>query len=508
MQCLRVRTGKCFLLSERMGLLTTKFLADSILIAPHRALQIAFDNGEIDLDVARSMKPASRRFAMPTTNDDRPQGAMKDAFDDGLRAINQKLHLKHLDSVSETIESFLKVSDLSYRTAFRPGHCPVDDKCPFCVDHQLEPYPEKGTAWPWYSKTSTAVNNCGAKKALLAAKDDLLSFPETFLSPIDGKPTTAWQLGRTVKYNLKGKALPCFFCGLDDLGSSSLALEHYLEQHGLFAAAPCARTRIWDLNHIGFDAVWSAEDSKYVVDPLELIEHSRSIYRQRIIQPGTSISDYGISDALVVPVGVLDKDKNGLPADRKYEGVIGKFRAEVRSELCIICTNDPRLSAVDRVAASSMRHYIACAKKHLRRLIDVADCAHASSSTEDDYMWDGTSKRLLCPDPRCTRQFDTALELVQHLCAVHRCRLKGKWGTGLKKTHLSDHVPMSDVELVNFLNDFEPPTQRSSALPSLRLEEAAIVGGLRFGSDDDLSISVESTFSLNLDGIPSDIHLF
>lgn len=380
------------------------------------------------------------------------------AFDNLIKLVFAEPHADLLDVLDAA--AHIPQED-ALHMGFRLGHAPIRGVCPF-YDCPLAPLPPAGHRKGWFEKTTRHLKRCGEKHALenIDAAAIISSYPSTAKFPLtrpkEGPVTIRQIQARLVEhFRMSGQKSwafkpyrKCTACKTPTiLKSAGQVRDHLLLEHGAYVPHALKKGGFpaWDANHVPLPKpIFFAHLQRYVIEPRAQLKVASKMLADRIIGPAENIRQHGLRKDIDIPEDALPADRsetNELVADQRYmmvPSIPGRRSPACLDGLCLLCVNDERSGLLTRMRpfGDSFKQLQDHQKNCLMTLLDEVDSLNLLRLENKPIpirhtpFWD--KGRLLCLDPVCAaidRQFDTKLEFVQHLAAVHYLALRG---TGTK----------------------------------------------------------------------------
>ncbi|WVQ98860.1 hypothetical protein IAU59_005991 [Kwoniella sp. CBS 9459] len=347
----------------------------------------------------------------------------------------------------------------------RPGHAPVDHRCPFCKNNlpKLKKNATVEEHRKWHMAIQDHTHMCGAETSRRSQITALLAkYPghidRCFLT---GEKVDSTTLKQIQKYNLRPDEMVwpvphlkkrvcrvlegyqtkrneyprCNEC-LDEAGeevilkSVELVCEHLLVKHGLYL--PPTQTRFetmakairtpWTEDTASFPLphFWTY-DNQYHADPMEIHQLAAQVLKVRITEPGRKITaPYGLNVKALLPSDSEDNyDENGNEPDRKYNGVTSTKYNIIKDPICFLCANNPLRSTTERfmcigqsnLARVGVRDTMAmtghrqlCIRDHLRQMtkLEIILRCGKKPTVWDEHPWCHDGL-IDCPDVGCRK---------------------------------------------------------------------------------------------------------
>ena len=351
--------------------------------------------------------------------------------------------------------------------AYRDGHVPIDDRCPFCTDGSIitEHFKIPTTTGKRYRKDLLHAYRRHiyehAQSTMLEQMLDVLLkryTPRVPFNPLTGVRApggiSIHQLAKQIRSKANHEPVDgsrfatCATCPDHPiLRSTSCAREHLLIKHGIWCGPgslvdrnPEIEKLPWSQEYARFpDPVYYLADASYHADPLELVTFCEKLYEQRFVAPVSDRSEpFGCRKDLEYPRDDLslafDLSQKGT-SDQRYLRLNGKCSSAVQEGFCIFCANDPSLGWADRMLPDntdmSWKHFSGCVATHARGIrVAQACCAKGYVPPKSTPWYVDANGELSCPDPHCNKagrpKMKTSLDLVNHLVACHHVRPRGR----------------------------------------------------------------------------------
>jgi hypothetical protein len=273
----------------------------------------------------------------------------RDAVEDRLRIINE-----YVPQLPETSIGWY---------GYRPGHYPIDGKCPAHGIPLQECVPRSGAQAQVQQRAHVHLHMGKIAGERYAAKL-LQRYPTTVPSNLlrqlvstGRKQATSDPVKAYIRINLLRSYKTIALCGLCDtrvdLLNGAQAASHFLLEHDILITRKNASGRgnkggEWRISDLVPDhPVWDREQSKYIVDPKEVELHCRGQYNA-LVSATDNVGAYGLRSDTIIPSNILPGESRNLPADTKY-CLLRKTGVIEQPGLCMICVHDHSKPWSDRM---------------------------------------------------------------------------------------------------------------------------------------------------------------